>query len=239
MKGATLKIIPKFGNEANMASDVLKAMLSRIRHVTKELEAQEAQVELLDWQKYVLIYRFRRRPATMKPITVGGDRHRTSNNAANASASNGIPQACRVRFTPNIRTIDQLGRGTLDLGTAQVQVRPADLSTAQVPETPGDLSTAQVPALKALSETQRKIVAFCDVPRRLAEIMEHLSIVNRGYFKKRRLAPLLRAGVMAMTNPDKPRAANQRYVLTDEGARLKMTHLAKNLGGDEDQHGET
>ena len=30
-----------------------------------------------------------------------------------------------------------------------------------------------------------------------------------------------------MTNPEKPRAVNQRYVLTDAGAALRAAHIAK------------
>ncbi len=61
--------------------------------------------------------------------------------------------------------------------------------------------------------------------RRLVEIMEALGIAKRGYFKENHLDPLLRAGVVAMTNPENPRAANQRYVLTEAGAKLKVRRV--------------
>ena len=61
--------------------------------------------------------------------------------------------------------------------------------------------------------------------RRLAEIMEAPGIAKRGYFEENHLDPLLRAGVVAMTNPENPRAANQRYVLTGAGAKLKVQRV--------------
>ena len=62
---------------------------------------------------------------------------------------------------------------------------------------------------------------LCDAPRSLTEIVDVLGFARRDYFKKRHLDPLIRAGVIAMTNPEKPRASNQRYVLTEAGAALK------------------
>ena len=66
--------------------------------------------------------------------------------------------------------------------------------------------------------------------RRLAETMEALGVANRGYFKENHLAPLLRAGVVVMTNPENPRAANQRCVLTEAGAKLKVRRVNRETG---------
>ena len=51
--------------------------------------------------------------------------------------------------------------------------------------------------------------------------MDELGVCHRSYFRRTHLNPLIRAGVVAMTNSEKPRASNQRYVVTDAGARLK------------------
>ena len=83
-------------------------------------------------------------------------------------------------------------------------VDQTNLSTAQVSRPEKDLSTVQVRPLKELTETQWRIVEFCDLPRRLTEIMDYLGLANRGYFKKRHLDPLLQSGVVGMTNPGKP-----------------------------------
>ena len=36
------------------------------------------------------------------------------------------------------------------------------------------------------------------------------------------MKPLLEAGPVRMTNPDKPRASNQKYMLTEAGVALKV-----------------
>ena len=116
---------------------------------------------------------------------------------------------------------DQVDRPSADLSSDQVDRPIPDLPTSQVgPPTP-DLPTGQVDRLTELSATQRRIVELCDAPRSLAEIVDVLGFARRDHFKKRHLDPLIRAGVIAMTNPEKPRASNQRYVLTEAGAALK------------------
>jgi ATP-dependent DNA helicase RecG len=100
-----------------------------------------------------------------------------------------------------------------------------DLSTEQVrPSTP-DLATEQVKPLTSLTDKQRVLLKYCDVPRTMAEIMEHLNVGSRGYLKNNHLFPLLNHGLLAMTNPEKPRASNQRYVITELGAELKQSFI--------------
>ena len=129
-----------------------------------------------------------------------------------------IRQVCPP--APDLHT-DQVGRPQESLVTAQVDADRPDLSSEQVDRPTPDLPTRQVDRLTELSATQRRIVELCDAPRSLAEIVDVLGFARRDYFKKRHLDPLIRAGVIAMTNPEKPRASNQRYVLTEAGTALK------------------
>jgi ATP-dependent DNA helicase RecG len=122
----------------------------------------------------------------------------------------------------------------IDQATEQVDTAGQDLSTEQVGDQRTYLSTEQVQPLTSLSETQWRIVAFCDIPRTLNEIMAKLGMGSRGHFKNRHLDPLIRGGVVHMTNPDKPQASNQRYVLSEVGAQLKTQRLAKKRGPDEE-----
>ena len=122
-------------------------------------------------------------------------------------------------------------------GTAQVQPKPPDLSTGQVEGHSNDLSTAQVPPLTDLSTTHWKIIDLCDVPRRLADILEALGVTNRGYFKEHHLDPLIKSGIVAMTNPEKPRASNQQYVITEAGAELKARRMLEEDDLSEDKDG--
>ena len=124
-----------------------------------------------------------------------------------------------------------------DLSTAQVQPDQIDLSTAQVQSDQADLSTAQVPRLTALSATHWEIINFCDLPRPLTDILEALGATNRGYFKKHHLDPLIRSGIVAMTNPDNPRAPNQKYVITAAGAELKARQMSMETDQTEDKNG--
>ena len=101
------------------------------------------------------------------------------------------------------------------------------LVTDQARRHSGNLVTTQVEPLIELSEKQWKILEFCDVPRRLKEIMMYLGVTGRNHFKRRHLDPLIHDGLVAMTNPGTPRAPNQHYVITDAGARLKVHRTDK------------
>ena len=68
---------------------------------------------------------------------------------------------------------------------------------------------------------QRDILDACDVPRSLAELLERAGVSHRSYFRNKHLTPLLEAQLIRMTNPENPRAPNQKYVLTEAGAALK------------------
>ena len=139
---------------------------------------------------------------------------------------------------------DQVGSGAGDMVTDQVEPEVGGMSTAHVARGSGHMSTAHAHVARGSGDMstahgrrasdarrdepltepsafQWRIVERCDAPRRLAELMDALGVAHRGYFKKRHLDPLIRAGLVAMTNPANPRASGQRYVLTEAGAALK------------------
>ena len=140
------------------------------------------------------------------------------------------------RFRQTDRAADPPEEQREGFVTAQVQSGP-DLSTAQVEGVSADLSTAQVPLLRELSATHWKIIALCDVPRRLSEIVATLGVTNRGYFKEHHLDPLIQAGIVAMTNPEKPRASNQHYIITEAGTQLKARRMSGESDRSEDKNG--
>ena len=51
--------------------------------------------------------------------------------------------------------------------------------------------------------------------------MGRLGVRRRGCVRRARPAPLIRGGVLRMTNPDRPNHPDQAYVLTGAGAALK------------------
>lgn len=88
-----------------------------------------------------------------------------------------------------------------------------------------DMVTDQV--LLRLSARQRAIVDACDVPRGVTELMERVGVTHRTHFRNKHLKPLLDGGVVRMTNPDSPRAPNQKYVLTEAGVALKASRVSR------------
>jgi ATP-dependent DNA helicase RecG len=57
------------------------------------------------------------------------------------------------------------------------------------------------------------------IPVSIDELMDvfSYSYSNRSKFKANYLKPLVMVGFMKMTNPDKPTASNQKYVITEAG----------------------
>jgi hypothetical protein len=66
----------------------------------------------------------------------------------------------------------------------------------------------------------RAILAFARVPRSRAELQRHVGASHATYFRRSYLRPLLETGLLAYTQPDAPRAPNQRYVTTPLAERL-------------------
>ena len=57
-----------------------------------------------------------------------------------------------------------------------------------------------------------ELLLFCDEPKTRTEIQEYLDIKSRDYFRSNILVPLIEAGLLDMTIPDKPKSSKQRYV---------------------------
>ena len=60
----------------------------------------------------------------------------------------------------------------------------------------------QITALMAVIETY---------PMSLTELMEKVGLKSRDTFRKNYINPALEAGLIGMTEPDKPNSRNQRY----------------------------
>ena len=152
---------------------------------------------------------------------------------ANMSTAHGHDQV-RIGADPPAHS-DQAATKSPDLGSDQVRRRHDDLGSDQVDKPTAHVVTARghlniegrakALVIPPLSSIQWRIVTLCDVPRLLAELMDEFGVVNRGYFKKRHLDPLIQDGLIAMTNPAKPRAPGQRYILTEAGVELRAYHM--------------
>jgi ATP-dependent DNA helicase RecG len=62
------------------------------------------------------------------------------------------------------------------------------------------------------------ILVLTAAPVKLEQMMEWIGYRNRQTFRTNYLKPLMQVGFVRMTIPDKPRAANQQYLLTPTGA---------------------
>lgn len=59
------------------------------------------------------------------------------------------------------------------------------------------------------------------------DLRRSLGLQNNAHFRMAYLTPALRAGLLAMTVPDKPRSKNQRYRLSKAGCRLLVSQAAQ------------
>jgi predicted HTH transcriptional regulator len=76
---------------------------------------------------------------------------------------------------------------------------------------------AQVGTKSALGRHQVQLLAHAHEPRSLAELMVLAGRKDRTKFRTQFLKPLLEAGWLALTVPDKPTSPLQRYVTTEAG----------------------
>ena len=63
--------------------------------------------------------------------------------------------------------------------------------------------------------TVGEIGEYCKLPRTRAEIQDYCGLVSRRSFNENHLKPMLEAGILKMTIPDKPNSKNQRYYSED------------------------
>ena len=56
-----------------------------------------------------------------------------------------------------------------------------------------------------------ELTEFCSMPRSKREMMDYLGLTDSKNFRERYLVPLLEAGKIEMTIPDKPNSKNQKY----------------------------
>lgn len=62
---------------------------------------------------------------------------------------------------------------------------------------------------------EKGLIEFCRIPRTRAEIIGYLEIASGQYALRRYLDPLIHAGAIRLTIPDKPRSRDQLYVTSE------------------------
>ncbi len=81
-------------------------------------------------------------------------------------------------------------------------------------------SRHQVGTMSAPSRHQVQLLEFTREERSIAEMMELLGWRDRTKFRTKFIRPLLEAGLLRMTIPDKPKSRNQKYMTTEEGTKV-------------------
>ncbi len=71
-----------------------------------------------------------------------------------------------------------------------------------------------------LSQEQQALLRLFEGEHSIAELQERIGRSNRTKFRDQLLNPLIAAGMVEMTEPEKPTSRNQRYRLTEEGRRF-------------------
>ena len=111
-----------------------------------------------------------------------------------------------VTFRPNPEVRQAVG-GELGL-TPEAADQVTDQAADQVTDQAADQVTPQLTVIKAI---------FGEMSRQ--QIQESLGLKHARHFREAYLEPTLRAGLVEMTIPDKPRSSKQRYRLTPAGRR--------------------
>ena len=93
---------------------------------------------------------------------------------------------------------------------------PGEQVTTQVTKQVSVQVTEQV---GELMDRRAKTIVFCTHPRSLKEIMGFLGMKHRPTFMKNVLNPLMGAGLLKRTIPDKPRSRFQKYVAVKKGEK--------------------
>ena len=69
-------------------------------------------------------------------------------------------------------------------------------------------------------QVMRLLLALRKSQRSATDLMTELGLSHRPTFRKNYLHPALEVGLIEMTQPDTPRARNQKYRLTARGVQL-------------------
>jgi ATP-dependent DNA helicase RecG len=63
-----------------------------------------------------------------------------------------------------------------------------------------------------IKQIEVDILNFCITPKSLKEIADHVCFGSRSYFSRKILRPLIKMGLLILTNPSKPSSPQQKYV---------------------------
>jgi ATP-dependent DNA helicase RecG len=147
-------------------------------------------------------------PSILRNPLVASAFHRTGAVEVWDRGTNRVIEACLAHGISPPEFSEQAGVVTV---TFRATVGPEAATTPSWP---------QASTKPALSRHQTQVLEIASVPRTLQELMEPSGRTDRTKFRDQVVRPLLEAGLLEMTIPDKPRSPRQRYRTTPAGARL-------------------
>ena len=65
-----------------------------------------------------------------------------------------------------------------------------------------------------------KLIIFCIEARSFGEMLAFMGLTDRTKFRRKYIRPLLEAGILEQTIPEKPNSQNQKYRLTAKGVGI-------------------
>ena len=74
-----------------------------------------------------------------------------------------------------------------------------------------------------LKENDHVMLDFCEIPRDRVSIQARLGLKDVKHFRERYLSPMLHLGVVAITDPERPKSRHQKYWTTEAGMKLLET----------------
>lgn len=132
--------------------------------------------------------------------------HRTGAIEAWGRGTNRVIEACRAYGIAEPTFTDASGAVTV---TYNAEVVSGTTSVV--------LGGHQVGTKSALSRHQIQVLEIAAFPRTLAELLVPSGRTDRTNFRDQVVSPLLEAGLLEMTIPEKPRSSKQQYCVTEAG----------------------
>ncbi len=143
---------------------------------------------------------------------IAGAFHRTGAIEVWGRGTNRVLEACRAYGIAKPTFTEASGAVTVTF-KAEVVAGAQDL----VPD------GHQVGTKLGLSRDQVQVLGLAGEPAALPELMVPSGRTNRTKFRDQVVAPLLEAGLLEMTIPDKPRSSKQQYRITEAGRAVLGT----------------
>jgi len=109
----------------------------------------------------------------------------------------------------------KLWRPSSDQATDQVTIHDTTHDTIH------DTTHDTTHVFKRIDDLSHRVALVLIDEKSRVEIMASLDLRNRSHFAKEYLEPALKAGIIEMTLPDKPKSRNQKYRLTKKGKKLQ------------------